>query len=71
MEKVGEKVGGMLNMSMLVWANSQARIEQKRAIRSVVLKRLRAPAISNIRTPPLTIRSQSYSNSKCRTIPSS
>ena len=26
-------------MSMLVWANSQARIEQKRAIRSVVLKR--------------------------------
>lgn len=39
MEKVGKKVGGMLNMSILVWANSQARIEQKRAIRSVVLRR--------------------------------
>lgn len=36
MEKVGKEVGWMLNMSILGWANSQARIEQKRAIRSVV-----------------------------------
>ena len=29
---------------------------------------LRAPAISNKEAPPLTMRSRSYSNSKCRTV---